>query len=148
MIGNINRVVLDTNVLVAGLSSRRGASHALLRRVLNHRLQMLASPVLWLEYEAVLKRPEIRRMHGLSPAGVDDVLDALAILVEPVSLHYRWRPQLRDPADEMVLDTALNGGAHKLVTFNVRDFYPAATTRFGLAVLTPAECLLLLEQHS
>jgi len=109
---------------------------------------MLASPVLWLEYEAVLKRPEIRRMHGLSPAGVDDVLDALAILVEPVSLHYRWRPQLRDPADEMVLDTALNGGAHKLVTFNVRDFYPVAMTRFGLAVLTPAECLLLLEQHS
>jgi len=84
MIDNINRVVLDTNVLVAGLSSRRGASHALLRRVLNHRLQMLASPVLWLEYEAVLKRPEIRRMRGLSPAGVNDVLDALAILVEPV----------------------------------------------------------------
>jgi len=139
------RVVLDTNVLVAGLSSRRGASHALLRQALSRQLQVLASPALWLEYEAVLKRPEIRRMHGLSYEAVDAFLDALAILVEPVSLRYRWRPQLRDAADEMVLEAALNGRAHGLITFNVRDFHPVAPIRFGLTVLTPAQCLLLLE---
>jgi putative PIN family toxin of toxin-antitoxin system len=138
------RVVLDTNVLVAGLSSRRGASHALLRHVLNRRLTILAAPALWLEYEDVLKRADIRRLHQLSGAEVDAFLDALAILTEPVNIHFRWRPQLRDAKDEMVLETALNAGAQALVTFNRRDFQPACS-RFGLRLLQPAECLTLLE---
>lgn len=147
IIGNIMRAVLDTNILVAGLSSRRGASHGLLRHVLGRRLRILAAPALWLEYEAVLKRPEIRRMHGLSETDVDTFLDALAILVEPVSMNYLWRPQLCDPKDEMVLETALNAGADALVTFNQRDFRPASE-RFALRLLLPAECLALLETQT
>lgn len=108
------------------------------------RLHLLAAPALWLEYESVLKRPEMQRMHGLSGSDVDVFLDALAILVEPVSLHYRWRPQLRDPKDEMVLETALNASADALVTFNQRDFLPAAE-HFGLRLLLPATCLALLK---
>ena len=138
------RVVFDSNILVAGLCSKRGASHGLLRHALVRRLHLLAAPALWLEYESVLKRPEMQRMHGLSGSDVDVFLDALAILVEPVSLHYRWRPQLRDPKDEMVLDTALNASAHALVTFNQRDFLPAAE-HFGLRLLLPATCLALLK---
>lgn len=141
---NIMRVILDTNILVAGLCSKRGASHGLLRHALARSLHLLAAPALWLEYESVLKRPEIQRMHGLSGGEVDVFLDALAILAEPVSLHYRWRPQLRDPKDEMVLETALNANADALVTFNQRDFLPAAD-HFGLRLLSPATCLSLLE---
>jgi predicted nucleic acid-binding protein len=112
--------------------------------VLNRRLTILAAPALWLEYEDVLKRADIRRLHQLSSAEVDAFLDALAILTEPVNIHFRWRPQLRDAKDEMVLETALNASAEALVTFNQRDFHPACM-RFGLRLLQPAECLTLLE---
>lgn len=142
--GNIMRVVIDTNILVAGLTSQRGASHALLRLVLDRRLRLLAAPALWLEYEDVLKRPEIRRGHGLSVEEVDCFLDALAMLVEPVAIRYLWRPQLRDPKDEMVLETALNAHADALVTFNLKDFTHAAEL-FNLRLLPPSGCLALLE---
>lgn len=67
-------------------------------------------------------------------------LDALAAQIEPVAIHFRWRPQTPDPGDEMVLEAALNGDADALVTHNVRDFAKAGL-RFGLAVLTPPEVL-------
>lgn len=140
------RIVLDTNILVAGLSSRSGASNQLLSRVLDEKARLVASPVLWLEYESVLKRPEMLARHRLSPTDVDLVLDTLAALVDPVVRHYLWRPQLSDPKDEMVLETALNGAADALVTFNRRDFLPAAD-RFGLPLWSPADCLLFLEKR-
>ena len=139
------RAVLDTNVLVAGLCSQQGASHALLRHVLARRLHIVAVPALWLEYEDVLKRAEIQRMHRLPVDEIDAFLDALAILVEPVSVNYLWRPQLRDPKDEVFFETALNAGVDALVTFNQRDFQPAATA-FRLPLLRPAACLALLEK--
>ena len=145
IIGNIMKIMLlDTNVLVAGLSSARGASYALLQAVASTRLRVVASPALWLEYESVLKRDAIRALHGFSVEQVDAFLSALAVWVEPVSLHYIWRPQLRDPGDEMVLEAAVNARVHALVTLNVKDFSIAAP-RFGLAVKTPAQALAFLE---
>jgi putative PIN family toxin of toxin-antitoxin system len=141
------RAVLDTNILVSGLASRRGASHALLRHVMARHLRMVAAPALWLEYEDVLKRVEVKRLHHLTDVDVDDFLDALAILVEPVEMNFLWRPQLPDPKDEMVLETALNANCDALVTYNLRDFRPAVA-RFGLRLMTPAECLTLLENES
>ncbi len=133
---NIKRVVLDTNVLLAAGRSRMGASFALLRALRDERFRLLASVPLFLEYEAVLKRPEQLAAGQRSTALVDAFLDGLSLRVEPVHLFYLWRPQLRDPADEMVLETALNGRAAALVTFNVNDF--AAARRFALPVITPA----------
>ena len=135
----IIRVVLDTNVLVAAGRSRNGASFALLQALRANRFHMLASVPLFLEYEAVLKRPEQLAVGHRSIAMVDAFLDGLTLRVEPVHLFYLWRPQLRDPADEMVLETALNGRAEALVTFNVDDF--ASARRFALPVLTPASFL-------
>ncbi len=140
------RAVLDTNVVVAGLSSKRGASHALLRLGYAGRFAMLASPALWLEYEAVLKRPQIAHMHGLAPQGVDDFLDALAMRVEPVCIRYLWRPQLNDPQDEMVLEAAMNGRADRLVTFNGADFAKAMIA-LPIRLQTPAEFLAFLENR-
>ena len=139
------RVALDTNVLAAAGRSRNGASFALLQALRTDRFRLLASVPMFLEYEAVLKRPEQLAAGDRSAAMVDAFLDALALRVEPVHLFYLWRPQLRDPADEMVLETALNGRAGALVTFNVDDFAPAR--QFGLAVLTPAVFLLQLNQE-
>lgn len=137
------RLVLDTNVLVTALCNGAGASHLLVRLALADKITFMASPPLWLEYEAVLKRPEIRMRHGISLENLDIVLDTLAAHVKPVHLSYLWRPQLRDPNDEMVLETALNAAADVLVTFNTKDFVDAAV-RFSLKLATPAECIKYL----
>src|SRR5262249_912278 len=132
----LRRVVLDTSVVVAGLRTRSGAGNAVLRLVAAKRLTPLASPPLFMEYEAVLKRPEQQVSHGLGSAEVDEFLAELAALAEPVDVHFRWRPQVRDPADEMVFEVAVNGGADALITYNVADFAQAAT-RFGVRVMRP-----------
>lgn len=134
------RIVLDTSVVVAGLRSQLGAGNAVLREVARQRLVPLASPPLFLEYEEVLKRPEHRLVHGLSPERIDEFLAELAALIEPVELHFQWRPQTPDPNDEMVLETAINGRANALVTYNVADFAVAAK-RFKISVLSPADVM-------
>jgi len=140
------RVLLDTNVLVAGLTSSKGASYAVLQAVAASKLEIAASTALWLEYESVLKRNEIRALHGFSAKEIDTVLSALAVRVHPVMLHYVWRPQLRDPGDEMVLEAAVNGQAQVIVTHNTRDFARVAPD-FGVRVLTPAQLLLMMEKQ-
>ena len=136
----MRRIVLDTSVVVAGLRTSLGAANAVLRLVGQRRLILLATPPLFLEYEDVLKRPEHRLVHGLEPEQVDALLAELAALIEPVELHFRWRPQVRDPGDEMVLEAAINGDADALVTYNVADFAVAAD-RFGIPILRPADVL-------
>ncbi len=134
------RIVLDTSVVVAGLRTRLGVGNAILRLVARRRLVLLATPPLFLEYEDVLKRPEHQLAHGLPPEAVDEFLAELAALIEPVEVHFQWRPQARDPNDEMVLEAAINGRADALVTYNIADFARAAE-RFRIPVLHPAELL-------
>ena len=136
----MRKIVLDTSVVVAALRTRLGAGNAVLRLVAQRRLVALATPPLFLEYEDVLKRPEHRLVHGLSLGALDEFLAELAALIEPVEVHFQWRPQLRDSNDEMVLEAAINGGAEALVTYNVKDFAEAAE-HFRISVFTPAEVL-------
>jgi putative PIN family toxin of toxin-antitoxin system len=133
------RAVIDTNILIKARRSRTGASNALLRAVEAGAFRMLVSVPLFLEYEAVLSRPEHLLASGLTQQQVVVFLDYLAGLVEPVKLHYLWRPQLSDVADEMVLETAINGRADCIVTFNTRHFGPAS--RFGIETIWPDEAL-------
>lgn len=139
------RALIDTNILVAGLASQSGASFRLLQHALDQKFVLLASPALWLEYVAVLKRPEMLTFHGFTLAEVDNFLNGLATQVEPVISHFLWRPQLRDPNDEMVLEAAVNGLARSLVTVNVRDFEVIAE-RFGIEICKPGQFLKLLEK--
>jgi putative PIN family toxin of toxin-antitoxin system len=134
------RAVLDTSIIVAALRSRSGASNRLLELVALGRLRPLVSTALFLEYEEVLLRPENRLATGMSEQDVEDVLAALASAAEAVDVNFRWRPQLKDPKDEFVLEAAVNGHADALVTHNVGDFEPA-TRLFGLRVLLPREVL-------
>lgn len=136
----MRRLVLDTAVLVAALRSRSGASNAVLEMVARRQVVPLVTTALFIEYEDVLKRPEQRLATGLSIESVDRYLAAFASAAEPVEVHYQWRPQLRDPADELVLEAAVNGRADALVTHNLRDFLSAAD-RFGLRVVLPRTVL-------
>ncbi len=132
---------MDTSVLVAGVRSQSGASYALLDLVADRRVTALATPPLFLEYEDVLKRPEQRLAHRHMHDDNDRVLTALAMVLEPVTIYFRWRPLLHDMDDDMVLEAAINGHADALVTHNVTDFADVAP-RFGISVLRPAELLM------
>jgi putative PIN family toxin of toxin-antitoxin system len=133
-------VVLDTDVVVAGVVSPSGASRQLLIAAAERRLELLVSVPLMLEWEAVLKRPTILRAAKGSAPDMDVVLDQLAAAATAVELHFLWRPRARDPDDDMVLETAINGQADTVVTFNVRHI-AAAARYFGIAVERPADLL-------
>ncbi|MDE2971017.1 MAG: putative toxin-antitoxin system toxin component, PIN family [Acidobacteriota bacterium] len=134
------RVVLDTSVVIAALRSRHGASNALLINLLGGSGTWLCSVPLFLEYEAVMMRPELRLATGYAAADLTGFLTDIASVIEPVEMHFLWRPQLADAKDEMVLETAVNGGADRIVTHNIRDFREAAA-RFGIGAVQPRDLL-------
>ncbi|HEY6271967.1 MAG TPA: putative toxin-antitoxin system toxin component, PIN family [Terriglobales bacterium] len=132
--------MLDTSVVVAAMRSPRGASAPILRAARQGQTHLLASVALALEYEAVCHKAEHRLASGLSEREVDTFLTAIIAMAEPVETHFMWRPQLRDPSDEMVLEAAVNGHADGLVTFKDRDFGIAAS-HFELEVLLPRDAI-------
>jgi putative PIN family toxin of toxin-antitoxin system len=144
--GNM-KAVIDTNVVVAGLRSSTGGSYRILELIAADAVDFVISVPLFLEYEDVLTRPAMRRALRLTVAEVDTVLDVLAAKSSHAKLHYLWRPQLRDPKDEMVLETAANAGAEAIVTFNQADFLPAATA-FSLAVIYPKDFLARITRRT
>ena len=134
-------------MVVAALRSDRGASRQLLIGALDRAFEVLASVPLIIEYEAVLTRPEHLDASGLRSRQVNEVLDALVKVSTPVPLRFLWRPQLRDPADEMVLETAVNGAADWLVTFNLRHLAGAAR-QFGIRAARPCDVWREIRRHA
>lgn len=132
------RFVLDTSCVVAALRSPSGASAAVLMAARKGRVTILMTVPLAIEYEAVCSRPEHRKAAQVSADELEVFLDALVAMAEPIEPHYLWRPQLRDAADEMVLEAAVNGRADAIVTFNVDDFGEVPLT-FGIEVLLPRD---------
>lgn len=98
-----------------------------------------------MEYEATCSEAEHRLASGLSDRQVDAFVNAVIALLVPVETHFLWRPLLRDPGDEMVLEAAINGHAYALVTFNVRDFR-AVPPQFGVELLLPREAIRRIRQ--
>jgi putative PIN family toxin of toxin-antitoxin system len=133
------RIVLDTDVVVAGSRSDRGASFQWLLAALERRVTLLLSVPLCLEYEAVLRRRGHLRAMATKVADVGRFLDALVAVAEPVDVRFLWRPDLRDPDDAKVLEAAVNGRTDWLLTFNVADLAVAA--RFGINVGRPGVAL-------
>ena len=139
------RCVLDTNVVVAAMRTPGGASAALLMAARGGSITMLANVALALEYEATCRLADHRLVAGLDDEQVGIFIDAILAMVEPVETHYLWRPLLRDPADEFVLEAAVNGQDGAIVTLNRRDFGAAPAT-FGIEVLNPGELLRRLRR--
>lgn len=139
------RVVLDTDVLVRALRSPQSASAALLRAARTGRVTLLASLANALEYEDVLGRPRIVAGTPFTPEEGAQFARAVAAMCEPAIIHRSWRPRLKDPGDEHILEAALNGRADAIVTFNQRDFAPAAD--LGLRLALPRDILAELENE-
>lgn len=131
------RLVLDTSALIAGLRSRRGAAFRLLTLVGRGQFGIAVSVPLMLEYEAIAKLRA--RAAGLTMRDVDDVLDYLARVADRRQIFFLWRPYLKDPRDDMVLEVAVEAECQYIVTYNQRDFVGA--DRFGVQVVTPREFL-------
>lgn len=129
-------VVIDTNVLLSAMRSRLGASFRLLSLVDSGKFETSISVALLLEYEEVL----LRNVPLLSKHEVEDLLDYLCAITHHQTPFYLWRPLLRDPNDDMVVEVAVAGGCDCIVTFNGRDF--AGVEKFGIRVITPREFLI------
>ena len=139
------RLVLDTDSVVAAMRSPAGASAAVVRAVRQKKAILLVSVPLAMEYEAVCRKIEQCLAAGLSEMEADNFLSALIAMAERVETHFLWRPQLRDPNDEMVLEAAVNGRADALVTFNLRD-YGTAPSQFGVELLLPREAIARIKR--
>jgi len=134
------RIVLDTNILISAQRSRRGASGKLLSLVGTGRFEIYLSVALALEYEDVLMRK--RSELGLMQDDVADLVDALCALSNHQKIYYLWRPYLRDPSDEFVLDLMVAAGCAYIITFNQRHF--AGVERFGIQLMAPGEFLSVI----
>jgi predicted nucleic acid-binding protein len=134
-------VVLDTNVLVAGLRSRRGASFQVLARVGTGAFEIAVSVPLVLEYEDVLLRDTYA---DLDATDIADFLDFICSTAKQQAIFFLWRPLLKDPKNDMVAEVAIAAGCDALVTHNRRDFQPLSP--LGLQVWSPAELLRRIEK--
>jgi putative PIN family toxin of toxin-antitoxin system len=135
------RVVVDTNVFVSALIRSQGASRAVIRACLQKRLQPLMAAALVAEYEALLGREELFERSPLSAAQREVVLNAFFSVCRWTRVYYRWRPNLRDEADNHLVELAVAGGAAVIVTKNTRDFRGAELQFPGLRVLKPERLL-------
>ena len=131
------RVAIDTNVLISGLRSSRGASYRLLTLVGSSRFEIALSVPLALEYEEVAKRMSAKL--GLSLADVDELIDYLCGVAHLQEIYFLWRPLLRDAEDDHVLELAVEAGCDLIVARHVRDF--AGSETLGVAAIEPGELL-------
>jgi predicted nucleic acid-binding protein len=122
------------------MRSPRGASAELIRQIDAGGATAVLSVALALEYEAICMLAEHRLAAGLSAVEAMIFVDGLIALSEPVRTFFRWRPQLSDPGDELVLEAAVNGRVDAIVTFNEKDLRPAQKS-FGIEVIRPGEAL-------
>ena len=138
------RIVIDTSVIVSGLRSRNGASFRLLSLIDAGVFQLCLSVPLVIEYEGVLKRQS--RVLGITHADIDDILDYLCSVADKRQIHFLWRPVLRDPSDDFLLELAVEAQCEAIVTHNLRDF--EASKSFGVQILSPGEFLRQLGEVS
>jgi putative PIN family toxin of toxin-antitoxin system len=134
------QIILDTNVLLSALRSQLGASFRLLTLIGDSRFQINLSVALVLEYEDVLKRPALNLR--LTHQEIDDVLDFLCQNANLREIFYLWRPTLRDPKDDFILELAVESNCDFIVTFNLKDF--AKAENFGIKAIKPSDFLRII----
>jgi len=132
-------ITLDTNTLLAALLSQTGASHLILRLILEERLKLAISTPVIFEYEAVLKRKKILKKTNLSAENVEDILDLLVLLADKRSIYYRLRPNLFDENDNLFVECAFTSNSQFLITSNMKDFHFGRLKSHPFKVITPGD---------
>jgi putative PIN family toxin of toxin-antitoxin system len=136
----IYQIVIDTNVLVSGLRSGRGASYKLLSILNDHRWQVNVSTPLIYEYEEILKN--VSEELGLTLQDVDLTIAAICNIANFHLIFFLWRPMAKDPDDEFLIDLAFKAQADFIITYNQKDLQPVE--RFGIRVVTPKQFLQIV----
>jgi putative PIN family toxin of toxin-antitoxin system len=141
------KIVIDTNVLMSALYSKRGASHKLLKWLIKMYSQNIkvnvVSVTLILEYEDVLTREKNLKMF--SSLNKDDIIkfvDSICMLSYHQEINFLWRPYLKDVKDDMVLEVAFNSGSKYIITHNIKDF--KGIDKFNIKAITPKEFLKIV----
>ena len=138
----VPNIVIDTNVVIAALRSKRGASHRLLSLLGTNRFYPHVSVPLVLEYEDVVQRS--RAELGLSQDDVSNLIDSLCALAEHHEIYFLWRPSLPDANDEMILELAVSAQCDYIVTHNLSDFI--GVEKFGIRAVTPGAFLRIIAE--
>lgn len=134
------KIVIDTNIIVSALKSRNGFSFDLLSIIDDKRFQVFISVPLVLEYEDAIKRNKSK--IKLTKLEIDTILDYICFASEKRKIFYLWRPFLKDPKDDMVLELAVESESDYIISFNKRDF--TGIEKFNLQVITPKEFLKII----
>jgi len=140
------KIVIDTNVLLSALFSNRGKSYKLLelltQKAMNGEKYNIISVPLALEFEEVLLRPKNRKKYDyFTHEEIRLIISDIVSVSHRTELHFLWRPFLRDSFDDKVLETAVNGQAKAIITYNTKDF-TGVKESFGIEILTPAELFI------
>jgi len=131
--------VIDTNVLVSSLQSKLGASYRLLNLIGLDKFEFCISVPLILEYEEISNT--LLNTTSLTSEDLSDILNYICQIGKPTQVFYLWRPFLKDPDDDMILELAVAGKCDSVITFNVKDF-GNVEKEFGIKVLTPKQFLI------
>ncbi len=131
------RIILDTNVLYAGLYSSKGASYKVLQMIDEDKLKPVISITLLFEYEDILKRNQ--GVLGLSSLEIEKILDYFCMQSEHQKIYFLWRPFLPDPKDDHLLELAIASGTKFIVTHNTKDF--KGLEKFGIKSVTPKKLM-------
>ncbi len=132
------KVVIDTNVLIAALKSRQGASYQLLTQLAHDSYQPNISVPLFIEYESVAKRSGM--VSDLTENDINAILDYILSKSSIREIFYLWRPCLKDPKDDLVLEVAVESQSKYIITFNKKDF--SGIDKFGITAVTPQEFMM------
>jgi putative PIN family toxin of toxin-antitoxin system len=133
-------IIIDTCVFISALRSNRGASFKLLSLIDSNKFEFYLSVALVLEYEAVAKRSS--QKLGLTNSDIEELIDYLCAVGKPRQVHFLWRPSLKDPSDDFILELAVESECDYIVTHNIRDF--TETAKFQVEAITPQKFLKII----
>lgn len=140
----MDKVVIDTSILISALIGKTGPSREILRQCLLGQLTPLISNTLFLEYEAIQHRPNIADLCPLTNDEKKRLFMAYYHVCQWTQIHYLWRPNIKDEAENFLIELAVAGNARYLITNNIRDFQHAELTFPDLKIITPENLLQTL----
>ena len=134
---------MDTNVIFSALYSTKGASHYILRLILDEKIKLAISPQIYFEYYDVLTRKENLKKLSMSASEIEDILDLLALLAQKHSIYFLLRPNLADENDNMVCECAFASNSQYLITSNIKDFRGGELKGFAFKLATPRDFCII-----